>query len=77
MKNKNTFTDSDLLYAMIECLDYEAFQYGNDAEWYAQGEYHDIKRLNAITGVELEPYGVKDLERFENEKPKGFWKVYI
>ena len=37
MKNNNTFTDSDLLYAMIECLDYEAFQYGNDAEWYAQG----------------------------------------
>ncbi len=73
----NKFTESDLLYEMISCLDYDAFQYGNDAAWYAQGEYHDIKNYNSITGEKITPYGVTDFERYENEKPKGFWKVYI
>lgn len=76
MKN-NTFTDSDLLYAMIECLDYDAFQYGNDGEWYAQGEYHDINKVDPVTGAERTPFGAVDLERYENDKPNGFWKEYV
>lgn len=76
MFNNNKFSESDLLYAMIECLDYEALQYGNDGSWYAQGLYSDIKCKNA-QGDTITPHGTSDFNRFENNKPKGFWKFYI
>ena len=72
------YTDEDLLYDMISCLDYDAFQYGNDGEWYAQGEYHNIDRFEN-NGSIVVPYGATDeeLKRYEENKPKGFWKIYI
>lgn len=76
MEDKLKFSDSDILYSMIECLDYDKSQYGNDGPWYAQGEYHDISHFG-IKGEKVTPYGVTDLERYESNKPKGFWKIYF
>lgn len=76
MLTNNKFSESDLLYAMIESLDYESLQYGNDSAWYAQGVYNNIK-VKTAQGDIITPHGSSDYNRFESNKPNGDWKNYI
>ena len=64
--------DSDLLYEMIKCLDYDTFTYGNMVE-YTIGLPFDINPHDKS----YETYGVKNKEDYENNKPTGFWFMYF
>lgn len=70
------FTDRDLLYAMIERLDYDKFKYGNDGPWYTQGEYHDIEGITH-KGDKIKPHGTIHYDEYDNGKPNGMWMIYI
>lgn len=59
-----TFTDSDRLYKMIECLDFK----GNDAAWYDQGNHQDIKYGKEIN--ERDMSSVAKLDYAEKDKDK-------
>lgn len=70
------FTDSDLLYEMIECLNFHEIKTLNDGFHYAQGEFDSIECLKSGSNAQS-PYAALHPEKFENNTTKGFWKYYV
>lgn len=72
---KNKIKDSDLLYGMIECLDFDNLNLDNDGKWQSLGQAHNTDIENG--GVKMIPYAYAHRKEIENKLPKGLWKYYI